>query len=270
MSLNQAMDLFGFFRPIYKGAGFAIPIFCRSADLFVQVIEGDKIVDFIPCAVGAKDLINCASTQLVVNGHHVASGAAPLRRGVGDPAWYAFQRSSRTFLLDGRLQLATAIKLSIPRSTLKKNPFLAVDVAEFRGDDRKAAKERLRAHAWLAEDRPKIGKRQRVSSLDLANQLAGVPTRAGILAQISKETDLSRKQISQVFDSLSASIEKSLRSHGLFTLPGLLKMKVVKRRATKARPGVNPFTGEKMLFKAKPASKKVRIAALKTLKEFVK
>jgi len=42
-----------------------------------------------------------------------------------------------------------------------------------------------------------------------------------------------------------------------------------KKPATKAREGVNPFNGEKMMFKAKPASKKVRIAALKTLKEFV-
>jgi nucleoid DNA-binding protein len=95
------------------------------------------------------------------------------------------------------------------------------------------------------------------------------PTKSEILASISKETELSKKQVGAVFDSLSASIKKSLRSHGLFTLPGLLKMKVVKKPATKAREGVNPFNGEKMMFKAKPASKKVRIAALKNLKEFV-
>ena len=95
------------------------------------------------------------------------------------------------------------------------------------------------------------------------------PTKSEILATISKETELSKKQVGAVFDSLSASIKKSLRSHGLFTLPGLLKMKVVKKPATKAREGINPFNGEKMMFKAKPASKKVRIAALKTLKELV-
>jgi DNA-binding protein HU-beta len=95
------------------------------------------------------------------------------------------------------------------------------------------------------------------------------PTKSEILASISKETELSKKQVGAVFDSLSASIKKSLRSHGLFTMPGLLKMKVVKKPATKAREGVNPFNGEKMMFKAKPASKKVRIAALKNLKEFV-
>jgi DNA-binding protein HU-beta len=95
------------------------------------------------------------------------------------------------------------------------------------------------------------------------------PTKSEILATISKETELSKKQVGAVFDSLSAAIKKSLRSHGVFTMPGLLKMKVVKKPATKAREGVNPFNGEKMMFKAKPASKKVRIAALKTLKEYV-
>jgi nucleoid DNA-binding protein len=72
-----------------------------------------------------------------------------------------------------------------------------------------------------------------------------------------------------VFESLNTQIKKSLRSGGLFTLPGLLKMKVVKKPATKAREGINPFTKEKMVFKAKPASKKVRVLPLKSLKAFV-
>src|ERR1700689_1692500 len=97
----------------------------------------------------------------------------------------------------------------------------------------------------------------------------GAPTKSEVLTQISKDTGLSRKQIGGVFDSLNGVIKKSLKSNGLFTMPGLLKMKVVKKPATKAREGINPFTGEKMTFKAKPASKKVRIAALKNLKEFV-
>jgi DNA-binding protein HU-beta len=97
----------------------------------------------------------------------------------------------------------------------------------------------------------------------------GAPTKSEILNQIAKDTELSRKQIGGVFDSLNSLIKKSLRSQGLFTLPGLLKMKVVKKPATKAREGVNPFTGEKMMFKAKPASKKVRAMPLKNLKSFV-
>ena len=97
----------------------------------------------------------------------------------------------------------------------------------------------------------------------------GAPTKSEILATICKDTGLSRKQVSSVFDSLSGVIRKSLRGNGLFTLPGLLKLKVVKKPATKAREGVNPFTGETMTFKAKPASKKVRAMPLKSLKAFV-
>jgi DNA-binding protein HU-beta len=97
----------------------------------------------------------------------------------------------------------------------------------------------------------------------------GAPTKSEILAAISKETGLSRKQVSGVFDTLATIIRKSLRSNGIVTLPGLLKLKVVKKPATKQREGVNPFTGEKMIFKAKPASKKVRALPLKSLKQMV-
>jgi DNA-binding protein HU-beta len=95
------------------------------------------------------------------------------------------------------------------------------------------------------------------------------PTKSEVLTQISKDTGLSRKQVGSVFDSLNGVIKKSLRSNGLFTMPGLLKMKVVKKPATKAREGINPFTGETMMFKAKPASKKVRVMPLKNLKAMV-
>jgi len=95
------------------------------------------------------------------------------------------------------------------------------------------------------------------------------PTKSEIHAQIAEESELSRKEVAAVFDALNGIIKKSLKVHGLFALPRLLKMKVAKRPATKAREGVNPFTGDKMMFKAKPASKKVRILPLKGLKEFV-
>jgi len=70
----------------------------------------------------------------------------------------------------------------------------------------------------------------------------GAPTKSEVLTHISKDTGLSRKQVGSVFDSLSGVIKKSLRANGLFTVPGLLKLKVVKKPATKAREGVNPFT----------------------------
>ena len=97
----------------------------------------------------------------------------------------------------------------------------------------------------------------------------GAPTKSEIVAQICKDSELSRKQVAAVFESLNGIIKKSLRGPGLFTMPGLLKMKVVKKPATKAREGINPFTKEKMIFKAKPASKKVRALPLKALKAFV-
>ena len=103
----------------------------------------------------------------------------------------------------------------------------------------------------------------------MAAKKSSAPTKSDILAHVSKDTGLSKKQVSSVFESLNTVIKKSLKSHGIFTLPGLAKMKVVKKPATKAREGINPFTGDKMVFKAKPASKKVRVMPLKNLKGFV-
>jgi len=98
------------------------------------------------------------------------------------------------------------------------------------------------------------------------------PTKSEIYTNIADDTGLTKKDVAAVFDSLAGQIKKSLGGRGgpgLFTIPGLLKMRVVKKPATKARKGVNPFTGEEMMFKAKPASKTVRVAALKGLKDMV-
>ena len=98
------------------------------------------------------------------------------------------------------------------------------------------------------------------------------PTKSEIYAGIAEDTGLTKKDVAAVFDSLSGQIKKNLGGRGgpgMFTVPGLLKMRVVKKPATKARKGVNPFTGEEMMFKAKPASKTVKVAALKGLKDMV-
>jgi nucleoid DNA-binding protein len=107
-----------------------------------------------------------------------------------------------------------------------------------------------------------------------ANAKAGArpPTKSEIFAQIADDTGLTRKDVAAVFDSLATQIKKSLggrNGSGLFTIPGLCKMRVVKKPATKARMGRNPFTGQEMMFKAKPASKTVKVAALKGLKDMV-
>ena len=97
------------------------------------------------------------------------------------------------------------------------------------------------------------------------------PTKSEILGTIAEDTGLTRKEVGAVFDSLSALIRKNLRRRGVgvFSVPGLMKIKVVKKPATKARKGINPFTGEEMVFKAKPARKAVKVLALKGLKEMV-
>ena len=98
------------------------------------------------------------------------------------------------------------------------------------------------------------------------------PSKSEIYMQIATDTGLTKKDVAAVFDSLAGQIKKNLGGRGaagLFTIPGLLKMRVVKKPAKKARMGVNPFTGVEMMFKAKPASKAVKVVALKGLKDMV-
>ncbi len=97
------------------------------------------------------------------------------------------------------------------------------------------------------------------------------PTKSEILNNIAADTDLTRKKVAAVLTSLEGLIAKELkpRGAGSFNLPGLLKIKVIKKPARKARKGINPFTGEEMMFKAKPASKGVKVLPLKGLKTMV-
>lgn len=95
-------------------------------------------------------------------------------------------------------------------------------------------------------------------------------TKSQILNEIAENTELSRKQVSAVFEELELLISRSIAKRGLgeFTVPGLMKVMTVKKPAKKARKGVNPFTGEEQMFKAKPASIAVKVRPLKKLKEF--
>ena len=90
-----------------------------------------------------------------------------------------------------------------------------------------------------------------------------------ILTEIAENTELSKKQVQAVLDNLGDVIERHVkkRAVGEFVLPGLLKIQAVKKPAKKARKGINPFTGEETIFKAKPASIAVKIRPLKKLKE---
>jgi len=97
------------------------------------------------------------------------------------------------------------------------------------------------------------------------------PTKAEVIASIADTTELSRKQVTAVFDALNGLIQDNLkpRGPGYFSVPGLMKIRVNKKPATKARKGINPFTGQETTFKAKPARKVVKVLPLKNLKDMV-
>ncbi len=94
-------------------------------------------------------------------------------------------------------------------------------------------------------------------------------TKSQIIAQVSEKVDITKKQVSQVLDELAVIMEGHLKKRGAgqFTLPGLLKVVTQKKPATKARKGVNPFTGQETTFAAKPARTVVKIRPLKKLKD---
>ena len=97
------------------------------------------------------------------------------------------------------------------------------------------------------------------------------PTKTEIFNNISEATGVSKKDVAAVFDALSDEIAKALGKKGpeSFTLPGLCKIVVQKKPAVPEREGINPFTKEKTIFKAKPARNVIKIRPLKKLKDMV-
>ncbi len=96
-------------------------------------------------------------------------------------------------------------------------------------------------------------------------------TKSQVYGELADHAELTRKQVAGIFDGLAGLIKKDIgkRGPGTFTVPGLMKIKVVRKPATKARKGINPFTGVEMMFKAKPARNVVKVQALKGLKDMV-
>jgi nucleoid DNA-binding protein len=96
-------------------------------------------------------------------------------------------------------------------------------------------------------------------------------SRSETLNAIVGATGLTRKQVASVLDSVTEIIKADLskKGCGVFKFNGLIKFTVVNKPATKARPGKNPFTGEEIVIKAKPASRKVKVRALKTLNAMI-
>lgn len=96
-------------------------------------------------------------------------------------------------------------------------------------------------------------------------------TKSELLTSIADNTGLSRKDVGNVLEELTNAIARHIKPKGPgeFKMPGLFKIKTIKKKATKARKGINPFTGEETMFKAKPARTVVKVQALKKLKEMV-
>ena len=89
------------------------------------------------------------------------------------------------------------------------------------------------------------------------------------MQKIADQTSVSRRDVKAVVEAMTQVGYKELKKSGSFTLPGFAKFVVVKKPATKARKGTNPFTGEEMMFKAKPARKVVRARPVKAAKDAV-
>ena len=96
-------------------------------------------------------------------------------------------------------------------------------------------------------------------------------TKSEIMTAIAENTGLTRKDVGAMFNALGEVIglDVGKKGPGIFTVPGLMKITRIHKPATKARKGVNPFTGEEQMFKAKPARNVVKVRALKGLKEMV-
>ncbi len=96
-------------------------------------------------------------------------------------------------------------------------------------------------------------------------------TKAQVVAELAEAAQLDKKAVNAVLSGLADIVNRELgaKGPGEFVVPGLVKLKTVKKPATKDRQGINPFTKEPMTIKGKPASRKVRATAVKALKDMV-
>ena len=135
---------------------------------------------------------------------------------------------------------------------------------------KKAPAKKKKVAAKKAPARKKAAAKKKAPAKKAAPAIKGKMTKSQMLASIADSTGLSKKQVGDVMGELESLIERSIKKRGAgeFTLPGLMKITTVKKPARKARKGINPFTGEETVFKAKPASIAVKVRPLKKMKEF--
>jgi DNA-binding protein HU-beta len=105
----------------------------------------------------------------------------------------------------------------------------------------------------------------RIKGATMATQM----TKSQLIEQIATKNEVAKKDVKGVIETLAEIGYKELKKNGVFLVPGFAKFVVIKKPATKARQGTNPFTGEAMTFKAKPARKIVRARPVKAAKDAV-
>ena len=91
-------------------------------------------------------------------------------------------------------------------------------------------------------------------------------TKSQLVDKIAELQELAKKDVKAMMEALAEVGYKELKKNGVFVVPGFAKFVVIKKPATKARMGTNPFNGQEMMFKAKPARKIVRARPVKAAK----
>jgi DNA-binding protein HU-beta len=94
-------------------------------------------------------------------------------------------------------------------------------------------------------------------------------TKSQLIEQIATTNELAKREVKSVIETLASVGYKELKKNGVFVVPGFAKFVVIKKPATKARKGTNPFTGEPTTFKARPARKIVRARPVKAAKDAI-
>ena len=99
----------------------------------------------------------------------------------------------------------------------------------------------------------------------------GPLTKSNLIQNIADKSDgkLTRKDVKGILEAVATIAYAELKKNGLFVVPGLVRMVVVKKPATKARKGINPFTKQEVMFKAKPARKVIKGRPVKAAKDAV-
>merc|ERR1711970_754619 len=91
-----------------------------------------------------------------------------------------------------------------------------------------------------------------------AMKAGGAMTQTGVFQSVAETTGLKTKEVKGVVEAFMGVAVEQVKKSGSFKVAGMLNMKLKNKPATKAKQGINPFTKEPCVFKAKPASKTVR------------